>query len=742
MGRSDRYKVPEDPYKEYSKTRKKAKRKKSKLRVVILVLVILMVMGGIAGGIYAAVCISQAPAINPNKMYDSLDLSSHIYDDEGEQVDTIYYSENRRIVSYKELPENLKNAFIAVEDKTFWKHHGFNFKRMVGAVLQSVIYRNGISGTSTITQQLARNVYLPEVKSERSIKRKIIEMYYAYKLEKSLSKEEILEGYLNTIYLGYGCYGVNSAAKTYFNRELKDLTLEQCAALAALPQAPDQYALLKNEEGDKCTKIEKGLYANDVSCDRRNLILSLMCDQGYITEQQQASAEMPLSTFIDPGVSTSGVNSRSYFKDYLIDCVVKDLVEKRGKTEQEALNMVYSKGLKIYSTLDSNAQKVIVKEFKKDNNFPNTVKGKKPEAAMVIVDVKTGAIKAMAGGRKPKGEKLFNRAINYRQPGSSIKPLTVYGAALQKSLELAEKNQVWKYYNYNFDSLGNSGFGRYITTSSIVIDAPMKVNGKNWPKNAGGGYSGTNTFRTAIQQSINTCAVKIQMQVGNEYSADMLDKFGITSIVKDRQESYNDMNPASLALGGLTKGVSPLEMALAYAAFPNGGVRNTGYCYTKVLDKNGNVLLENKSEQFKVMDEGVAWIMTDVLQSVVSKGIAGGAAIKGEKAGGKTGTTSDQYDIWFDGFTPNYSGALWIGSDKNVSLTSMSGPAASLWGKIMSQIDKAKGGKYLEKPDNVIKVNGNYYTKGTEPREDETVKTIQSDNKDKEKSKDKDKKKD
>ena len=384
-------------------------------------------------------------------------------------------------------------------------------------------------------------------------------------------------------------------------------------------------------------------------------------------------------------------------------------------SEEDAANMVYTKGLKIYSTLDNTAQKVIYNEFKKNRNFPLSVKGKQPQAAMVITEYKTGAIKAIVGGRKPKGEMLFNRAINPRQPGSSIKPLSVYGAALQKSFELQADNEKWTYTDFGIDSQGVGGYGEYITASSKVTDERMYVNGKIWPYNSNGRFTGYNTFRTAIQQSINTCAVKIQLQVGNKYSADLLQKFGLTTIVTDESKEYNDMNPASLALGGLTNGVTPLEMALAYGVFPNGGVRKTGHCYSKVLDNNGKILLTGGSQEYKVLDEGVAWIMTDVLKSVVTKGIAYGAAIKGTSVGGKTGTTNDQYDIWFDGFTPKYSASLWIGTDNNVSLTQMSGPAAALWGKIMKQIPKAQKGKYKRKPKNVVEVNGEYYTNGTEP---------------------------
>ena len=748
MARVDRYGQIEESEKTYNKIRKKAKRKKKSgcLKALILLILILGLIGGTIGAVYAAITISQAPEINPKTMYESLNLSTYIYDKNGKVIESVYYDENRRICHYEDLSDNLKNAFIAIEDKTFWKHHGFNFKRMGGAVLQSLT-SGGISGTSTITQQLARNVYLADIKSERSIKRKIIEMYYAYVIERELSKEEILESYLNTIYLGYGCYGVTSASKTYFGVDLNELTLEQCAALAVLPQAPDTYALIKGEKDEYCTKVKKGIYANDISRDRRELCLDLMAEQGYISQNEADVAKKPLSDFIKPGVSTTSNKATSYFKDYVIDQVAKDLMNEYGKSEQEALNMIYTKGLKIHSTLDSEIQKVVAKELKKDSNFPNTSKGKKPQAAMVVVSVKNGAIRAMAGGRKPNGEQLYNRAIATRQPGSSIKPLAVYGAALQKSCDLAKKGHKWDYVDYGYDKQGTNGYGDYITASSKINDEKMVVNGKVWPYNSNGAFTGKNNFRTAIQQSINTCAVKIQLQVGNQYSAEMLERFGITSIVTDTSKAYNDMNAASLALGGLTYGVSPLEMALAYSVFPNGGKLNEGHCYTIVEDRDGNVILEHKNTSKEVLDPGVAWIMTDVLKSVVSRGIAGGASLSGVQSGGKTGTTQEQFDIWFDGFTPKYAASLWIGTDTNVPLTTMSGPAASLWGKIMNQIPKVKKGSYKKMPSNVVKVDGEYYTKGTQPLAGQNVlpeSDTRTDTPDEEKAKnqDKDKKKD
>ena len=803
---------------------------------------------------YSFVIITKAPKIDPVNIYDNIQQSSVIYNDEGRAVDSAYYTQDRKICKYEDMPENLINAFVALEDKTFWKHHGFNWTRMIGAVFQSITGSGKISGTSTITQQLARNVYLPETMSTRSIKRKVLEMYYAAVIERKLSKKEIVEAYLNTIYLGFGNYGVEAASESYFGKKPKDLSLVQCASLAALPQAPDSYALVQMlgtgetpDDNDTIIKKRPNKYvANDESKNRRETCLALMKDQGYITEDQYNKAKgQKLTKFLNAQLSNKA-SKYSYFHEYLLDEVIQDLMEKYDYSKDKATDLVYTGGLNIYSTVDSHAQAMIVKEFNKDSNFPSiagystdgngniinsgggimlysyrnffnsknefklksqeckvnedgslTIKsgyrlniyntsagyslefkptyvneggklymynggyinipekyksmddndnlvisakffkkypdwiklGKntatitenaytlpektiEPQASMVIVEVGTGKIKAMVGGRKQQGRQLYNRALNPRQSGSSIKPISVYAGALQKSYDLASEGKKFPFKDTGHDRQGTKYYGDYLTASSVIVDERMTFNGQTWPQNASNSFSGAVTMRKALQNSINVCAVKLELQVGAEYIADLVEKFGITTL--DREGGTNDLNPAALALGGLTNGVIPLEMAQAYAAFPNGGVRQSSIAYTKVTDRNGKVLLTSKSESSKVLDKGVAFVMTDMLKSVISQGIGSPAGISGVQAGGKTGTTSSEYDIWFDGFTPSYAAALWIGNDVNMQLTSMSGPAAALWGKIMNQIPKAKKGHYKSQPSDVTHVNGEYYTKGTE----------------------------
>ena len=700
---------------------KNVKRRKTKAGIFFgaffKTLLVLAVAAVIVGAVYVVKLASDTVPVTYEGIYKRIEKTSFLYDSEGNEIDKLYYTEDRELIKYDQLPDDLKHAFIAIEDKTFYKHHGINFKRMLGAIFYKMTgLSDTIGGTSTITQQLARNIYLSDIKSQRTLQRKVIEMIYAYKIEQALSKEQILEAYLNTIYLGYGCYGIDAAARTYFSKDASDLSLAESAALAALPQAPDSYALLQDEEGDNTTYLaDYKIFANDNSKDRRDLVLSLMKEHGYITEEEKKAATVDISDIIEPFFGEEqDAGKYTYFSDYVADVVAKDLSKEYSLTEERAEYMVHAGGIKIYSTLDSTAQDIITKEFADDSNFPSCAE-EEPQAAMVITNAKTGEIVAMVGGRSGKGKKLFNRATSPRQPGSSIKPLTVYAAALQKSYEYAEKGEKFQYTDYGFEKQGTKDWGDYITASSLVTDEKMIVNGNVWPQNFSRSYSGNRTFRTALQQSLNTCAVKIQLQVGTDYSMELLKKFGITTAVDDSTLATNDLNSAAMGLGAMTYGTTPLELAGAYSVFPNEGVRSNSACYTKVVDSDGNVILENNGKQVQVLDAGVAFIMTDCLKSVVSKGIAGDARISGVEVGGKTGTTNDTADIWFCGFVPNYSAALWIGTDHNSQMNARSSQAAALWSRIMRQIPGVTEGEYPGQPSDVVQQWGEYYTSGTVP---------------------------
>lgn len=817
---------------------------------------------------YSFTVIANAPKIDPNNIYSYLSESSVLYDDEGNIIDNVSVEGGNRInVDYDEMPKNLINAVVSIEDKTFWTHHGFNVIRMFGAIKDSLISGDRISGTSTVTQQLARNVYLAETKQDRSLSRKITEAYYTVLLESSLTKKQIIEAYLNTIYLGYNCYGVESASQAYFSKDVKDLDLLECASLAAIPKSPDTYALLKLQlKGESSGSTDSDnilsttsdynlVYNGNASKERRDTTLKFMHDQGYITTaQEKAALNKNLKSEMDPSMdSLTGLSA--YFCDYTISQVIDDLMDEYNYTESEASQMVYQGGLKIYTTMNSKAQNAIEDTFNDSSNFPSVAnldydsdknilnddgnillyaydnyfnsddeftlrsseyksesdgsmlikKGKRlnfyatkvnsktdysiefksmykikkgvfytiesgalsiprqyksldddgnmiisaqffkdypdfftksgdnmivkdsnyslkqevrqPQAAMVITDYKTGQIKAMAGGRNTTGRQLYNRATAAQQPGSSIKPLSVYSSALQQGADAAAKDTPMTFTNYDKNQK-TKYYGDYWTAASLINDAPLTVNGKVWPKNWYSGYKGLLTLRKSVEQSVNVNAVRVFQQVGADYAVKQLKKFGITTVVDDTSASANDMNAAALALGGMTKGISPLQMSSAFGTFPNQGKYIEPVSYTKIKNKNGETLLNKTSKSTQVIDKGVAFIMTDILRTTVTNGIASGAAISGRTVAGKTGTTTDNYDAWFCGFTPQYSAALWIGNDVNIELSTGSAAAATLWSKVMSKACSGMSGSFPSKPSDVITsdVSGQseYYIKGTQ----------------------------
>ncbi|MBR0455300.1 MAG: transglycosylase domain-containing protein [Firmicutes bacterium] len=837
-------------------TKRKPLKKDTAGKAFLKTFVAIALIAVFAVGIYVGVIFLKAPAINTDDIYSQISQRSVMYDTDGNEIESLYFSNgNRTVIKYKDIPENMVNAVIAIEDHKFWSHSGFNFIRMIGAVKESLFGGGEVSGTSTVTQQLARNVYLSEIKSQRTLSRKITEMYCTIVLEKDLSKEQIMEAYLNTIYLGFNSYGVEAAAESYFNKKASELNLEQCAALAALPQSPDVYALVYSDYYNTQTSLPKikktstvtYLYNGELTKDRREYILNNMCSNGAITEQQRDEAlahdikdEIKIGTAAD-------ASKTSYFTDYALEQLIDDIMEEYGVSENDAENMVYTKGLKIYTSMDSKIQKIMEEEFADDDNFTSisytrtnednnlvsengvvlayaysnyiqngrftlspeeyqmnsdgsmtilkdkrlnfyettsstgddisvefksmykkeddgkfyfiesgalsipaeyktldgngncvvsaqffadypeffkktddglrvsddnfTLKQKirQPQAAAVIIENKTGEVKGMMGGRGATGKQLYNRAVNPRQPGSSIKPIAVYGPAIQMSYEYQKANK-----RLSLDTSEGSDWGKYVTAGSVINDSLTKDgNGKVWPKNDDGGYHGPTTVREALQQSLNVCSYKIFQQIdrneGADYCLDMLKKVGITTL-----NDESDCNPAAISLGGLTYGLTPLEEAAAYETFVNGGVYKTPIFYTKVLDSNNNTLFEKQAEETQVYDPGVAWIMTDVLHTVVTKGIGRSAYINSQPAGGKTGTTSNMYDIWFSGFTPYYSMALWMGNDINMSVSNYSYKAAGFWAAIMERVcEDLPRASFSDKPANVTQVNGEYYTEGT-----------------------------
>ncbi|MDR2771305.1 MAG: transglycosylase domain-containing protein [Clostridiales Family XIII bacterium] len=812
-------------------------RKKHRIRWFRLLLFIFLlgaVFCAAAAWLYAKPIIDASPRIDPDEISSMLTESSTLYDDAGNIIDDIYMGDGRRTnVLFDEMPENLIDAFVAIEDKTFWTHHGFNLVRIIGAIRDSVLKGGGISGTSTITQQLARNLWLPDTMSTRTMERKLQEAVIALQLESHLTKEQIVEAYLNTIPLGNRSFGVQAAAQGYFSKDVQELGLLECAALASLPQAPGRYALIQTIERGEVSADNPDLlfmgdqYAyvyNDAALNRIKLVLRFMLEQGYISQEEydEASAQN-LRDFVKPHFDADNATS-NYFADYTIKKVVRDLMAQYNISEEEAQQKLYTGGLKIYTTMNAQMQSLIEAEFVPDENFPRVTPKKdragnildknnrvllysydnffdesgvftlqgdeyealpdgslkllagkrlnfyftqtqdrsdynvefkdlyvqedklysilrggvvpipseykskdaegnliidsrffdgpncfrftengiaidpssytlrqaaaQPQAAMVVLDQHTGAIKAMVGGRNTEGRLLYNRADSPRQPGSAIKPMSVYGPALQMGVDNEPVTG------------GEPSYGNYWTAASGIVDEPMQFQGATWPKNWYSGYRGMQSLRKSVEQSVNVNAVKVQLNVGPERSVRFLKDLGVTSVVETGDT--NDMNPAALALGGMTHGVSPLQMAAGYGAFGNGGLYVEPMPYSKITNRRDEVIIGREPYKKQAMDEGVAFIVTDILRGVVTNGIAGRAAISSQPVAGKTGTTTDKYDAWFVGFTPQYSASLWIGCDVGVELGEGSGAATKLWSKIMGQIcEGSERGSFPSAPSNV-----------------------------------------
>ena len=546
--------------------------------------------------------------------------SSQIYDINGNEIANVHADENRVPVKMTQIPENLKNAFVAVEDVRFYEHSGVDFRGIMRAMWAN-ISRQGVSeGGSTITQQLAKNAYLTQ---DRTFKRKIQEMFLALQLEHQYTKEEILELYLNQIYFGQGAYGVQAAAKTYFGKDVEQLDLSECAMLAGIPKSPNYYSPMNNLQAAK---------------ERRSTVLDQMAKYGYIsssTANKTKNEELRLVK------STAKTGEASYFVDY----VIQTMIEKYGS------DAVYKEGLKIYTTLDMDMQRAAEEAMK---NLPDLSEAngiKQPQGALVAIDPHNGQIKAMVGGR---GTDMFNRAVlAERQPGSAFKPF-VFAAALEN--------------NY--------------TPSSVIDDKPINING--WePQNYDRSFNGRVTLRYVAEQSLNVPTVVVAQDVGIDKIIYLGREMGISTFVTDGTQ--NDGN-LSTALGGLTRGVTPLELTSAYCTFANNGVHVNHTAIVKVLDRNGKVLEDNAPESKQVLKKATANELTSMLMGVMVRGTGAGANI-GRPSAGKTGTTSDYHDAWFVGYVPDLVVGVWVGTDDNQRMGTMTGGTtpASIWKAFMTK---------------------------------------------------------
>lgn len=613
------------------------KRKRKKRGLIWLFFVVLFaIVCAVVGYLLVILNGERILTANINKL--NLDTASIVVDENGNQVASLYGSENRVFVPMNEIPKLLSDAFVATEDKRFYEHSGIDLIGIGRALVKDVIARSAVEGASTITQQLAKNLFL---NADKTIFRKGTEASIALALENHKSKEEILELYLNRIYFGRGQYGIKTAAKYYFNvSDLNKLEIWQIATLAGIPKAPNVYNPRSNPER---------------SMERRAVVLSLMEDQGLITEEEKEKAA---KVVYDPDAVPE---TKSKYLTY-IDYVVQEAKDKTGLSEEELLSAGYT----IKTTIDTKAQTAMETAFSNEALFekPNA-DGTKPQGAMVIMDQHDGSVVAMVGGRD-YSKKGFNRVVQPRQPGSSIKPIAVYGAAIETG----------DYYPWTTVQDVKQCWGNYCPTNS----------------NKNNKYRGEIPMSLAIKESRNVSAVWLLNDIGVKTGYSFAQKLGLTLEPEDRN--------LAMALGGLTYGETPLQMANAYAAFANGGTLQDPHAILSITDRAGKEIYTYKGAKAKrVMSENTAYYVTELMKGVVTKGGTGvNAAISGRTVAGKTGTTqnpngSGNRDVWFVGYTPEWTAAVWYGYDKTDAthhLSSDSGTAAKMFSAVMS---KALAGK-------------------------------------------------
>ncbi len=593
-------------------------------------------------------------------------------------------SANRLWVAYEDIPDDLINAFVAIEDKRFWEHDGVDWITTIKATLKYFIPTGENPGGSTITQQLVKNVTGDD---DYTIQRKVQEIFKALNLEKDKDKTEILENYLNTIYLSQGCYGVQAAANEYFDKDASELTLLECAAIAGITQFPTKWDPVQNPDNNK---------------ERRNVILKEMYNQGLITYAEYESAynkELVLAGEDEEeegGTTSDGVTS--WYTDAVVEEAAALLMEKYGVNNQLAVQMLYSGGYSVVTAMDKEVQDIMEKHFENPNLLYNPNKVVKKQAAMLIMDHTNGNVLALCGGLGEKtGVRILNRATQTkRQPGSSIKPIAGYVQAMDSGI-------------IHYGSVRDDT-PYYFGTKTTQADGSVKYsNPKGWPQNSNYVYKGLATIDYALQSSKNTIAVKLVDEVGiNNCFNFMTQKLRMTSLI-DRISTSNgiqtDKNLAALGLGGLTYGITVREMVAAYCIFPSGGIYHAPRTVLQILDPSGQVVIDNENEAEVVIKESTAQTMVRLLEHVITGPDATAPSNKQVAdlvgAAGKTGTTNNNYDRWFIGFTPYMTGGVWVGYDESQDLGIVDDHNV-VWQKVMLEahqriVERVEEGKQTKK---------------------------------------------
>lgn len=709
---------------------------------LVFILVVGIIGASAAFGVFKGI-IDTSPDIS-NIDVSPTGFSTFIYNSEGQQTAKLVASDSNRIpVTMDQIPSNLAHAFVAIEDERFYNHNGIDIQGIFRAAVVGIKNKFHFSqGASTITQQLLKNNVFTGWTDESTIervKRKIQEQYLALELEKVMSKDKILENYMNTINLGQNTLGVQAASLRYFNKNVYELNLSECAVIAGITQNPSKYNPISHP---------------DKNAERREKVLNNMLEQGYIsqTEYDEAMADDVYSRIQSTNEKVADDTINSYFDDAVTDAVYEDLLAA-GYNDNQAYTLLYSGGLSIYSTQDPNIQAICDEVYSNEENYPSNSKWQltyalsiqkangetenhssemyrsyfrqsnsrfnmlyetqdeayaaieeyqaavmeegdeilaesisltpQPQVSITVEDQTTGYIVAMVGGRGAKeASRTLNRATSSaRQPGSTFKVLAAYAPAIDTG---------------------------QITLASVYNDAPFNYDSgtpvSNWYST---GYRGINSVRVAIKDSMNIIAVKILTQITPQLGYDYLLNFGFTTLESAKEVNgkiYSDITQP-LALGGVTKGVTNMELNAAYATIANNGTYIKPKLYTKVVDHDGNVILDNTTpETHQVIQETTAYLLTSAMVDVVTSGTGGSVNFGGMPIAGKTGTTSDYNDVWFSGYTPYYTATTWAGYDNNTKLSSSAEKnlAKTMWRAVMSRIHEDLPAKSFNVPSGIV----------------------------------------
>lgn len=588
-------------------------------------------------------------------------------DDSGvaHELASLHGKENRVWVEYENIPINMEHAAVAIEDKRFYEHKGVDWYRTAGAFGNMFLSMKDDFGGSTLTQQLIKNLTKED---DITVQRKLLEIFRALEFERMYTKEEIMEWYLNVIYLGESCNGVGTAANTYFDKDVWELSLAECASIIGITNNPSKYD----------PYISRTTKANNK--ERQELILSEMYERGYITYEEYTAAVAEELVFKRGEDEDYVMPINSYYVDTVIADVARDLMEEKGINENTAMNLIYNGGLQIYASIDMDIQSVVDNFYHNPDNFPQSKspKGETLQSAIVLMDPYTGEILALSGGVGEKqGNLIFNRAVDaQRPPGSSIKPIATYGPAIDQGL---------------------------IAPDDLVNDAPnIKLSGiSNWyPSNAGGGNSGIVTIRKALRYSLNTVSAQILDKLTPAVSYQYLsERLGVTSLVEA------DCNYAPLALGQLTNGITVREMAQAFTSFVNDGVFTYARTYSHVLDSEGKMVLDNSPDTIVAFKANTAWTISSMLSDAATYGTGSESYLGIMPHAGKTGSSSDYCDRWFVGFTPYYVAAVWTGYDTPSRMYVSGNPAAQIWKKIMYPLHEGLPYKTFKTPTYIRPTN-------------------------------------